>query len=212
MKIYKDRVEAGQELAKLLQKYRDDPEAIVIGIPRGGVVVADQIAKELHLNLDILCPRKIGAPGNPELAIGSVTATGETFFDSHLIQRLGVSKEYIKKIVEMETKEAERRSKAYRKNRPPLDLNGKIAILVDDGLATGSSMKTAIQAAHAKKSKKIVVAVPVSPPDTLVEIREMVDEVICPLAPPFFMAVGEFYEEFYPTDDQTVIQVLSKYE
>ena len=206
--MFRDRRHAGQELVHLLSKYLRDPQAIVIGLPRGGVVTAHVIAKSLHLPLDIICPRKIGAPGNPELAIGAITETGEGIWNTALIIQLSVPKEHIIHGVEKEKVQALRRLNSYRQGRPPRELKGKTVILVDDGLATGSTMKAAIRSAKLEGAKRVVVAVPVSPQDTLEEIQKLVDEVVCVSNPSESQAVGQFYKEFSATEDEEVIRLL----
>ncbi|MFQ5729607.1 MAG: phosphoribosyltransferase [Waddliaceae bacterium] len=206
--IFRDRIEAGEALTKELQRYKNQEEVVIIGLPRGGVPVAYQVAENLNLPLDIVCPRKIGAPMNKEFAIGAITETGEGIFDIETIARLHITKEYIAEEVENEKKEARYRLEIYREGRPPRNLKGKTIIIIDDGLATGSTMKAAIQSIKAEDAKKIVVAVPVSPPDTVEEIRSMVDEVICLDAPLFFQAVGQFYEDFSPTHDDEVVELM----
>jgi len=207
---FTDRHDAGKKLLSPLHAYKDDKNAIVIGLPRGGVVTAWEVAHALHLPLDIICPRKVGAPHNPELAIGAVCATGEAYFNDGLIADLGVSPEYIDQEVAKERKLSRMRLDLYRKGRPPLDLKGKTAILVDDGLATGATMRAAIQSVRALDAKKIVVAVPVSPPDTATAIRALCDACFCLLTPVMFYAVGQFYVEFGQTEDEEVMALLSQ--
>lgn len=207
---FKDRRDAGERLISKLAKYQNDPNAIVIGLPRGGVVTAFVVAQGLNLPLDVICPRKIGAPQNPEFAIGAITETGEGFFDDRIIAMLGVSQEYIRHTVEKEKLTAQQRLKLFRKNRPPIDLEGKTVILVDDGLATGATMKVAIKSVQAAGANQVVVAVPVAPPDTADEIQTMVDELVCLATPPLFQAVGEFYMNFSQTEDDEVVDLLSK--
>lgn len=206
--MFRNRAEAGQKLAQPLSKYKSHPDTIVIGLPRGGVVTAYEVAKALSLPLDVTCPRKIGAPFQPELAIGAITETGEGIFDESLIQRFNISQDYIHRTVAQEKSIAKRRLEMYRKNRSKIPLEGKIAILVDDGLATGATMKAAIKSIRAEGADKIVVAVPVSPGDTLEEIKELADEVIALDTPFFFQAVGQFYEDFSQTEDDEVIALL----
>lgn len=205
-----DRVDAGQKLAPSLETYRGNRDAIVLGLPRGGVVLAYEVAQNLSLPLDIVCPRKVGAPFNPELAIGATTETGDSYFDESIIRAYGISAEYIRKQTEAEKNESARRTKAYRPGRRPLSLEGKIAIIVDDGLATGATMKAAIKSVKSLHAKKIVIAVPVAPKSTVAEIEELADEVICLSTPIGFMAVGQFYEDFSATTDEEVIDLMSK--
>lgn len=206
--MFKDRCDAGKKLVSHLSHYLNDPNAIVLGLPRGGVIVAYEVAKELHLPLDITCPRKIGAPSNPELAIGAITETGEGVFDEHLITYLSVSQNYILQAIEKEKKIAQQRLILYRKNRMKISLEGKTAILVDDGLATGSTMRAAIKSVRAQGAGKVVVAIPVSPPDTYDLIQNEADEIICLDTPFNFSAVGQFYENFSQTEDEEVVQTL----
>jgi len=206
--IFQDRRDAGRRLAELLTEYKENKDAIVIGLPRGGVIVAAEVAKQLKLPLDILCPRKLGAPYQPELAIGAVTETGEGIFNEDLLAALGVTNSYLQNIINKEKQVAQQRAKLYRNGRPPLNLENKITILIDDGLATGATMKAALATAKALGAAKIVVAIPVAPVDTLEEIRFMVDEVKCLQAPYPFHAVGAFYTDFSQTEDDEVIKLL----
>jgi putative phosphoribosyl transferase len=206
--IFKDRTEAGQKLIRPLSHYKNAVNAVVIGLPRGGVVTAYEVAQGLNLPLDVICPRKIGAPFQSELAIGAITETGEGIFDQTLIDRFSISEDYINKTIEQEKAVAKRRLEMYRKNRPKVPLKGKTVILVDDGLATGATMKAAIQSVKAEGAEKIVVAVPVSPSETLEEIRELADEAIALDTPLFFQAVGQFYEDFSQTEDDEVVSLL----
>ncbi|MBA3722805.1 MAG: phosphoribosyltransferase [Parachlamydiaceae bacterium] len=208
--LFTDRKHAGKLLANLLTKYKNDKNTIVIGLPRGGVVLAYEIAKELQLPIDIICARKIGAPYNPEFAIGAITETGESFLDLGTIERLGIPKKYLDVEIKKESEEAARRNVLYKKNFPPHDLEGKTVILVDDGIATGATMKATIKAVKNKKAKTVIVAIPVAAPDTLREIKKEVNEVICLAAPIFFQAVGQFYEDFPQTSDQEVIDLLNE--
>lgn len=208
--MFRDRREAGQKLVGLLKKYSKDPQTVVIGLPRGGVVTAYEVAQGLQVPLDVVFPRKIGAPYQPELAIGAVTETGEGVFNEDIIAQLNIPEKYIHQEKEKEKLVAQRRLQLYRKNRPKINLEGKTVILVDDGLATGATMKAAIQSVRAEGAGRIVVAVPVSPQDTLEEIKEEVDEVVALQAPSLFYAVGQFYEDFSPTEDDEVIQLLQK--
>lgn len=206
--LFQNRREAGGKLAQALKKYKNSPRTIILGLPRGGVVVAAEAAKILNLPLDIIVPRKIGAPGNSELAIGAIGEEGEGVFNQELINYFGISLKYIKTETAKEKSEAERRLKLYRGDKPPLNLKGATTILVDDGLATGATMLAAIKSARLKGAEKVIVAVPVSPPDTLEKIQSAADEVICLAAPSFFGAVGNFYQEFGQVEDEEVIKIL----
>ncbi|HEY4832693.1 MAG TPA: phosphoribosyltransferase [Waddliaceae bacterium] len=206
--LFRDRVDAGRQLAQALQSYINQPNTYVIALPRGGVVVGHEVAIALHLPLDIVCPRKIGAPFNPELAIGAITETGEGILSQDLIYELGISEEYIKTIMEQEKKKAQWRLKHYREGRPPCLLKDKCVILVDDGLATGSTMRAAIKTIRAKQAKEIIMAVPVAPRDTLTRLEKDVDKAICLATPSAFFAVGQFYNLFDQTTDEEVISLL----
>ena len=212
--MFRNRIEAGGKLALELQRFSNKKDTLVIGLPRGGVPVAYEVAQSLSLPLDIVSPRKIGAPMNKEFAIGAITETGEGVFDTHVINRLQIPRDYIRIEVEAEKKVARHRLDSYREGRPPRNVKGKTVILVDDGLATGATMKAAIKTMKAEGAKSIIVAVPVSPPDTLEKIQELVDDVACIFAPSYFQAVGQFYEDFTPTEDDEVIELLklAKYE
>ena len=206
---FKDRQDAGQQLAAKLSKYKNKADVIVIGLPRGGVVTAAEVAKELKVPLDIIVPRKIGAPGNPEFAIGAITEDGEGIINQDTVAMYGIPQDYIDSTIAEEKKEAERRLKSYRGDRLPLKLEGKTVLLVDDGVATGSTMRAAVASAKAKKAKKVVVAIPVIAADTVSTIEAESDEVIYVDAPEWFGAVGRFYEEFDQTEDEEVIEILS---
>jgi putative phosphoribosyl transferase len=208
--IFKNRVEAGQKLAEKLKNYKDKKDIIILALPRGGVVTAYAVAKELNLPLDLVVPRKIGAPFNEEYAIGAITESGEGIFDQEAIATVGATKEYLDKKITEEKKEALRRLKTYRKNRPPLDLKDKTVIIIDDGIATGLTMRAAIKSVKEKNAKKIIVAVPVTAKESLETVKKEVDEVIYLDAPEYFGAVGAFYENFGQTTDEEVIDLMEK--
>lgn len=207
--MFIDRQDAAKKLTPLLKKYKNSSQAIVLGLPRGGVVTAYEIAKDLHLPLDILSLRKIGAPFNPELALGAVSATGEIFLNEDLISKLDIAKDYLQQKISDEMALAKKRYNIFRPNKEALNLKGKDAILVDDGLATGATMAAAILTAKAQQAAKVIVAIPVAAKDSLEEIKIQADDVICLYVPLFFQAVGEFYQDFSEVHDQTVIQLLS---
>ena len=205
-----DRADAGRKLVPALEKYKDNKDAIVIGLPRGGVVNAYEVAKELHLPLDIIVVRKIGAPMQPELAVGALAQEGDVHLDDRIMNMVGVKQEDVVDIIADERQEAQRRLLLYRGDRSPLDLKNKIVIIVDDGLATGATMRAAILSARRMEAQKIVVAIPVSPKDTLKKIEAEADEVICLYTPEVFFGVGGFYDVFYQTEDEEVIDLLNK--
>lgn len=206
--MFADRNDAGRKLATKLEQFNNQPGAIIIGLPRGGVVVACEVARRLNLPLDIIVPRKIGAPGNEELAIGAITEEGEAVLDEILVKELNVAPEYIAKTVAKEKQEAQRRLKLYRGDRALLNLQNKTAILIDDGVATGATMRAAIKSAKYKKASKIIVAVPIIALDTLIKLQAEADEIIYLDAPMFLGAIGAFYEEFSQTEDNEVIQLM----
>ncbi len=205
--MFKDRVEAGRKLAKNLSGLNN---TVCLAIPRGGVAVGLEVAKSLKCPLDIVVARKLGAPGNPELAIGAVTAEGDLVLDKALIEKIEVSHEYILKKQEEEMLEAERREKTYRSGRKALTLKGKTAVLVDDGLATGATMEAAVRAVKRKKAAKIIIAVPVAPTETVDRLKKSVDEVVALSSPESFWAIGQFYEHFPQVSDDEVIETLKE--
>ncbi|GBC74957.1 Putative phosphoribosyl transferase [archaeon HR06] len=206
--MFKDRSEAGKKLVQLLKELKGK-DLVVLAIPRGGVIVGYEIAKELKAKLDVIIPRKIGAPLDPELAIGAIGEDGTLYLIENLVNQLGVSKEYIEEEVERQLREIKRRALKYRKGREALDVKGKTVILVDDGLATGATMKAAIMQVKKREPKEIFVAVPVSPRDTLLEISKMVDKVYCLATPEPFFAIGQFYRNFEQVSDDVVIELLT---
>lgn len=206
--LYKDRKEAGRRLAAKLTEYNDRYNVLVLALPRGGVVVGYEVARLLNTPLDILITRKIGFPGQPELAIGAVSETGSVALNEDIISTYRVPEDYIKKEISRQEKEIERRVNLYRggKGIPPLE--GKIIILVDDGVATGATMKAAISTLKKEKIKRIVAALPVASRDSEGEIRNMVDECVCLDAPYDFMAVGNYYQDFTQVSDEEVVEIL----
>lgn len=206
--LFKNRKEAGRLLAEALAQYKSASKTLVLGLPRGGVVIAFEIAQALHLPLDVIVPRKIGAPHNPELAIGAL-AGDAAYLDEPLIADLAVPASYIEETIAKEKKEAERRLSLFRKNRPEPDFAHLTLLLVDDGIATGSTMRASIAYLKKHKARKIAVAIPVGPPDTIADLKTLVDEVICLYTPSSFAAVGQFYEEFPQTEDAEVVSLLN---
>ncbi len=204
---FKDRKEAGQLLAAALSKYKKAPHTIAIGLPRGGVVVAYEVAKALKIPLDVIVPRKLGAPHNEELAIGAL-AGDVIWLDREILSMVNASPAYIEQIVAKEKKEAERRLALFRKGKSPQNFTQQTVLLIDDGVATGSTLRASIAWMKKNKAKRIVVAVPVGPPDTIASLKQEVDEVVCLFAPDSFMAVGQFYGHFPQTEDAEVIKLL----
>lgn len=205
---YKDRVQAGKYLAKELQTYAKNPDVIVLGLPRGGVVVAYEVARELELPLDIFLVRKLGVPGYEELAMGAIASGGVRVMNEDVLRMINISQDKIEAAVKREEKELERQEKAYRGNRPGLDLSSKVVILVDDGLATGATMRAAVSALHKKHPRKIIIAVPVAAPETCEDFRSKVDDLVCAMTPAHFHAVGEWYEDFPQNTDEEIQQLL----
>lgn len=207
--MFKDRVDAGVKLSKELLLFKES-NPVVLAIPRGGVVVAFEVAKELDAPLDIVVPRKIPAPNNPELGIGAVAQDGTVIIDQYLKKYLSVSDEYVQEEAERQVKEIERRTKTYRGDREPISLKDRVVILVDDGIATGATMIAAIRSIRKQNPKKIVVAIPVGPPRTIKKIEKEADEVISLIVFEAFEAVGQFYIDFSQTTDSEVINLLQK--
>jgi predicted phosphoribosyltransferase len=209
--IYRDRAEAGRMLARALEDYRG-PETIVLGVPRGGVVVAAEVAKALDAPLDVIIARKIGAPMQPELAIGAVIS-GDHFrvLDEPTIRYLGVPSEYVEHETARQLDEISRRMSLYRGEAPMPDLQGKTVIVVDDGIATGYTMRAALTGLRRLAPGRLVLAVPVAPGATCREMEELADEVVCLQTPEPFLAVGYWYEDFDQTTDQEVTDLLRRY-
>jgi len=208
--MFADRREAGRKLAAELLEYKGK-DAVVVAIPRGGVVVADEVARELNCPLDLIIPRKIGAPGNPELAIGAVAGAGKVIINENLKYGLGVSDGYLDEEIKRQLKEIERRRGMYFGGKPPTGFKDKTVILVDDGLATGYTATAAVSAIREERPREIILAVPVAPRDTCQALSKKVDKMICLSAPEMFYAVGQFYQDFSQTTDDEVIEILSKY-
>jgi len=206
--IFQDRQDAGRQLARKLQHYADKPNVLVLGLPRGGVPVAAEIAMALDAPLDVFIVRKLGLPGHEEFAYGAIASGGTQVYDSSLVQELGIPDEVLEAIHDREWKELQRRERAYRGALPRERIIGRTVILVDDGIATGSSMRAAILALRPRYPARIVVAVPVAAASVLDTIRQEADEVVCLASPGVFGAVGEFYEDFGAPTDEEVVRLL----
>lgn len=206
--IFQNRTQAGKQLAIKLSSYKAIKNLIILAIPRGGIIVGKKLSQALNCPLDVIVTKKIGAPGNPELAIGAVGAIGEPVIDEELAARVGADEKYIKNQISNLKSEIERREKVFRQGKPPLDLKDKTVILTDDGVATGATMEAAVEVVRQQNPKKIVVAVPVIARDSLVKIEAKADEVVYLDAPELFFAVGQFYKEFPQVEDREVKELL----
>jgi len=206
--IFRDRAEAGERLASALSAYAG-ADAVVLAIPRGGVIVAEVVAGSLGLPLDVVVPRKIGAPGNPELGLGAV-APGVRVLDERMVDLLGVDARYLEEEIAAQELEIERRLRAYRKGRPPVDVAGRIALVIDDGVATGGTAVAALRWARAQGASRVVLAVPVAPGAAIPRLRREADEVVVLAAPEPFFAVGEWYGSFEQTSDEEVVAALAR--
>lgn len=207
-RAFQDRQEAGRALAARLQKYAGRSDVIVLALPRGGVPVAYEVAEALGAPLDLFLVRKLGTPGHRELAMGAIASGGVRVLNDEVVRWYGIPPEAIEAVAREEQRELERRENAYREGRPAASLEGKIVILVDDGLATGSTMRAAVQAARQRNPSKVIVAVPVGARDTCDELSAAADEVLCARMPEPFSAVGQWYLNFEQTTDDEVRQLL----
>jgi putative phosphoribosyl transferase len=208
--IFADRAEAGRVLGIKLSKYAGREDVIVLGLPRGGVPVAYEVARALRVPLDVFIVRKLGVPGFEELAVGAIASGGVRVLNEEVANALPNRDDIIESVTQRESAELERREHEYRDGRPAPELHGKTSILIDDGLATGATMRAAVKALRQRGAAKIVVAVPVGPPDTCKEFEDEADEVVCASAPEFFQAVGQYYEDFSQTSDDEVRALLAK--
>jgi putative phosphoribosyl transferase len=208
--VFRDRQDAGRQLASRLRSFADRDDVSVLGIPRGGIAVAFEIAKELNAPLDIFLSRKLGVPGQEELAFGAIAAGGGRYLDESIIRATGISEHQIEQISQMVEETLRQRASLYRGNRPPLSLRGRTVILVDDGIATGASMYAAISALQQMEPGRLIVAVPVAPASTVQWLSRLVDEFVCLDAPEDFYAVGQFYQSFTQLEDHEVIALLER--
>jgi predicted phosphoribosyltransferase len=208
---FTDRRDAGAEVAKRLAQYKGRTDVIVLGLPRGGVPVAAEVARYLEAPLDVFLVRKLGVPGQRELAMGAIASGGVRVLNDEVVRLLRIPGEVIESVAREEQAELERRELAYREGRSTLDLPDRIVILVDDGLATGSTMKAAVQAVRALYPARVVVAAPVGAPETCRELAALADEVVCARTPEMFSAVGRWSRDFSQTDDDEVRALLRQF-
>lgn len=205
---FNDRRAAGRALAQTLESFAGKPGLVVLALPRGGVPVAYEVAQLLHAPLDVFAVRKIGVPGHEELAMGAVASGGVCVLDTRLAEMLGVSGAEIERVKGNELDELNRRERAYRDSRPRPQIQGKTVIVIDDGLATGSSMRAAVEALRRCNPARVIVAAPVGAPETCERLRSIADDVVCVLSPRDFRAVGAHYVDFRQTDDEEVRELL----
>ncbi|SAK62883.1 phosphoribosyl transferase [Caballeronia pedi] len=206
--VFENRREAGRALATQLTHYANRDNVTVLALPRGGVPVAYEVARALRARLDVLVVRKLGVPVQPELAMGAI-ASGDAFFlDERIVQYAGVSKDELDRVIAKERAELARRETLYRGDKPPLDVNGRVAIVVDDGMATGATMKAAAMSLRHAHPAKIVAALPVAPLDSEARVEDIVDEFVCVMRPHRYFGVGQFYIDFDQTSDDEVRELL----
>src|SRR3954469_12026711 len=210
MRRFRDRAEAGRLLAERLRQYAGRDDVVVLGLPRGGVPVAFEVARALGAPLDVFLVRKLGVPGHEELAFGAIATGGTRVLNEEVVESLGIPLEWIEAIDAKERRELERQDRAYRGERPPPDLAGRTVILVDDGLATGATMSAAVRAVRQEGAERIVVAVPVADPEVCDVLRGEADDVVCLMTPRPFRAVGIWYEDFSQTSDEEVRELLER--
>ncbi len=207
---FHDRAEAGRKLAEDLERYRGRDDLVVLGLARGGVPVAYEVAETLHAPLDVFLVRKLSLPNHEELALGAVASGGYRFVNEEFVELFGVAPDRLDEIAAREQAELERQERDYRGDRPFPEVAGKTVILVDDGLATGASMRAAVAAIRSREPMQVVVAVPVAAPETCDAVAESADDTVCALTPQRFFAVGMWYEDFAQTSDEDVKRLLSR--
>ncbi len=207
---FRDRYEAGRQLATKLSAYAERSDVVVLALPRGGVPVAFEVARTLDAPLDVFLVRKLGVPGHEELALGAIASGGVRVLNAEVVRELGIAPGAIEAVTTREAEELARRERAYRDDRPPPEVVGRTVILVDDGLATGATMRAAVAALRAKHAGRLVVAVPVAAFDTCDAFRAEVDEIVCVVTPEPFYAVGFWYADFTPTTDAEVHDLLTR--
>jgi putative phosphoribosyl transferase len=204
---FKDRAEAGQLLADQLTSYRGR-KPVVLGIPRGGIVVAREIAHALDGDLDVVLAHKLATPGQPELAMGSIAEDGKMFLNENITGSIGIGTDYIEAEKKRQLIAIKQRAEMIRRVRPKIPLKGRIVVVTDDGVATGATTQAALRAVKMEKPERLIAAMPVGPEDTIRRLADLVDEMICLRTPPAFAAVGQFYEHFYPVEDEDMLRIL----
>jgi putative phosphoribosyl transferase len=207
---FRDRTEAGRVLAGLLGEYAGRPDVLVLALPRGGVPVAFEVARELGAPLDVFVVRKLGVPGYEELAMGAIASGGVRVENERVLRSLGIPKQVVDQVAQNELREVRRRERQYRDDRPPPQVEGKTVILIDDGLATGATMAAAASALRRLRPARLVIAVPVAAPETCEHMRQYADDVVCARTPEDFGAVGQWYEDFAQTSDDEVRELLQR--
>ena len=208
--LFRDRRDAGRQLAAVLSAYAGRTDVVVLALPRGGVPVAYEVARRLGAPLDVFVVRKLGLPAQPELAMGAIASGGVQVLNQEVVQTLGVPSSTIAEVAAREQEELERREQLYRGNRPGHSVEGKTIILVDDGVATGSTMRAAVEALRLQRPKEIVVAIPVAPPETCEALRKEADRVVCVRTPEPFLALGAWYASFVQTPDAEIQELLAR--
>ncbi len=211
-RLFRDRADAGRQLATQLSAYARRPGVLVLGLPRGGVPVAFEIAMALAVPLDVYLVRKLGVPGHEELAMGAIASGGVRVLNRDIVQTLRNPERVIATVTAQEQRELQHREQLYRGDRPPLVVRGRVVILVDDGLATGATMRAAVIALRQQHPARIVVAVPVAAPETCADFQDEVDEIVCAATPQPFYSVGLWYDDFSPTSDAEVRNLLERAE
>jgi putative phosphoribosyl transferase len=207
--MFRNREEAGRILADELSRYRNDPTALILALPRGGVAVGYQLSLALHVPLDVFITRKIGAPGNPEYAIGAVTESGSHYLNQEAVSSFGLSQHELNRLIQVQEKEIARRRNLYRQGRSLPQLTGRTVLLVDDGIATGSTFLASALAIRGLQPHRLVGVIPVGPPSTIREVRAYVDELLVLMTPDPFETVGHFFMDFTQVEDRDVIQYLN---
>ena len=207
--IFRNREEAGRILADKLSQYRNDPTALILALPRGGVAVGYQLSLALHVPLDVFMTRKIGAPGNPEYAIGAVSETGSRYLNQEAVSAFGLSLDELDRLIHVQEKEIARRKDLYRQGRPLPQLTGRTVLLVDDGIATGSTFLASALAIRSLQPRRLIGVIPVGPSSTIREVRLHMDELVILMTPDPFEAVGNFFADFTQVEDRDVIQHLN---